>query len=597
MVVIYMAKIKCFSCGTDVTGKRRVGFKESIYCVPCYEQNFGPVANIGTRVPAQVTKLKNPCKEQNISLKAKLEDLRCEVDSIPQDTICRFARDCGVTEQEVVRVAKKVGFKSCKSDGFEFDFKEQNPPMPERKISKVKKLHPKFGQIRKQYLKPEELVMRQQLGPMEQNPKSAKIVIEDAESYSSLADYYITGGELDFASNNIEKAAALMGVLTKNDQAVFSYKFDHIWNRIEAIRQRIRDIKEQQSGYGLVPHEQNPDINLTPEQQYSRGMVIRQHDGREPNKEWYDGIQDVYFMQYGPLMIGIETDGYAHTEQEENPRRTRRTPAEIICEWCGHSKAEHSDYEGEVLCDTCGTLCTSPGFKLRAYGLEEENPLTKKETKMVNQWADESFHKAGQTNVPYQSGYYEGRGQGYKGVATEFGKMNEQNPKRKPHGPWPAGAEPLAEIRCPNCGGFWHDPKNNFSREQLCRKCFEKLAKKPTSELYRELGREAQKFDPKLTEFRLEGQGTCPSTKRKRKCVLDAGHKHMHQSADGKRWRNVTERNPLPVVAAMIGADVGRKVIKKILRNPMTKTGLYYPKKGSQEARDKMARLRAMRKK
>jgi hypothetical protein len=29
----------------------------------------------------------------------------------------------------------------------------------------------------------------------------------------------------------------------------------------------------------------------------------------------------------------------------------------------------------------------------------------------------------------------------------------------------------LFEIKCPNCGGFWHDPTNNVGREELCRKC------------------------------------------------------------------------------------------------------------------------------
>jgi len=29
----------------------------------------------------------------------------------------------------------------------------------------------------------------------------------------------------------------------------------------------------------------------------------------------------------------------------------------------------------------------------------------------------------------------------------------------------------LAEIHCPRCGGYWHDPDNNVSREELCGKC------------------------------------------------------------------------------------------------------------------------------
>jgi len=31
----------------------------------------------------------------------------------------------------------------------------------------------------------------------------------------------------------------------------------------------------------------------------------------------------------------------------------------------------------------------------------------------------------------------------------------------------------LAEIHCPKCGGYWHDPDNNVSREELCNKCKE----------------------------------------------------------------------------------------------------------------------------
>ena len=29
----------------------------------------------------------------------------------------------------------------------------------------------------------------------------------------------------------------------------------------------------------------------------------------------------------------------------------------------------------------------------------------------------------------------------------------------------------LVEIYCPRCGGYWHDPDNNVSGEELCGKC------------------------------------------------------------------------------------------------------------------------------
>jgi len=38
-----------------------------------------------------------------------------------------------------------------------------------------------------------------------------------------------------------------------------------------------------------------------------------------------------------------------------------------------------------------------------------------------------------------------------------------------------APSGPLAEIKCPQCGGFWHDVENNVGREELCKKCKDKL--------------------------------------------------------------------------------------------------------------------------
>jgi hypothetical protein len=35
----------------------------------------------------------------------------------------------------------------------------------------------------------------------------------------------------------------------------------------------------------------------------------------------------------------------------------------------------------------------------------------------------------------------------------------------------------LFEIKCPKCGGFWHDPENNVAREEICKKCKAEEAK------------------------------------------------------------------------------------------------------------------------
>lgn len=40
----------------------------------------------------------------------------------------------------------------------------------------------------------------------------------------------------------------------------------------------------------------------------------------------------------------------------------------------------------------------------------------------------------------------------------------------------------LAEIKCPKCGGFWHDEKNNVSREELCNACKGIIPAPPTKE-------------------------------------------------------------------------------------------------------------------
>jgi hypothetical protein len=50
----------------------------------------------------------------------------------------------------------------------------------------------------------------------------------------------------------------------------------------------------------------------------------------------------------------------------------------------------------------------------------------------------------------------------------ECEKGTEQ-PKREPNVMTPENH--LFEIKCPKCGGFWHDPENNVGREEICKKC------------------------------------------------------------------------------------------------------------------------------
>jgi hypothetical protein len=61
-------------------------------------------------------------------------------------------------------------------------------------------------------------------------------------------------------------------------------------------------------------YEQNRmvDESLTAAQIDTRASIASRY-GREPDKEWHDFIDDVYFVQYDNLVIGIEQDGQSHT--------------------------------------------------------------------------------------------------------------------------------------------------------------------------------------------------------------------------------------------------------------------------------------------
>ena len=57
-------------------------------------------------------------------------------------------------------------------------------------------------------------------------------------------------------------------------------------------------------------------------------------------------------------------------------------------------------------------------------------------------------------------------------IETVVSAWEEENKRVIPNKPkWHKGIC-LAEIKCPKCGGYWHDVDNNVSREEICRKCW-----------------------------------------------------------------------------------------------------------------------------
>ena len=143
-----MAGVVCSRCGFSVVHKPYMIKDGETYCIPCYTIVGGGINMSGVKC--------NSCgmdvtKKPYVGKGGKVYCVPC------------YQAVGGNVAAISVRVPSYV--QSLKN------------PMSKRALKSMKKagkLHPFFGQVRGQYLSPEELAMRRQLGPMEQNPSAVE---------------------------------------------------------------------------------------------------------------------------------------------------------------------------------------------------------------------------------------------------------------------------------------------------------------------------------------------------------------------------------------------------------------------------------------
>jgi hypothetical protein len=180
-------------------------------------------------------------------------------------------------------------------------------PISKRALKAVKesaKLHPYFGQVRQEWLKPEELAMRQQLGPMEQNPKSAEQIVKEIDILCAKIEIDIDRAKdishtpmgrrncADMAQANIGKAKMLYSVLLPEDKQHGSDAYE-LGDSIYEYEKEIFEIQ------GKIPilFEQNPHspgFNKYMAERHTEQAVGDIRDGIITKKEWIKQLMSDY---------------------------------------------------------------------------------------------------------------------------------------------------------------------------------------------------------------------------------------------------------------------------------------------------------------
>jgi hypothetical protein len=201
-----------------------------------------------------------------------------------------------------------------------------------------------------------------------------------------------------------------------------------------------------------------------------------------------------------------------------------------------------------------------------------------------------------------------------EGRLTVMGKT--AIPKPAPGRGYPTNPEELEPLKCSFDGanlGYMESVRygDRVERFRSCMKCGYQWNEKHWKWL-RLLAAQPQTNPKQSLQYYAITYGGVPMTAAGRQRFIKVAMMNGYSKAEIDRYLK-TEKNPIPVLVVAAGAHVAGKTAEYIKKkraekaakaaaapkasNPKTRTGLYHPKKGTKEARDFMARLRAMRKK
>jgi hypothetical protein len=114
-------------------------------------------------------------------------------------------------------------------------------------------------------------------------------------------------------SDTIEEAQRIASVMrTIYQDNNYRYSAAPGGTDLEVVVERHRAMHEPQHRPTYTENPLSSTDKLSAPQQVTRNRIVEQR-GRFPDREWFSTIQNVFFMKYDSMIIGIEKDGYAHT--------------------------------------------------------------------------------------------------------------------------------------------------------------------------------------------------------------------------------------------------------------------------------------------